>query len=409
MEEIKKQLANTLIVNNIDNLELKKSDKSHKRGSLFENQDSDDLKLESKMFYDAQRRYIELNDIKYSKSKHYICQPFLQTICEVYQHIFLNKEEKTKENLKIEWLFGKAMDIMIRHNITDKKFINYNNETKGCFYNNAMYRIMKYTINTYKADKSSAFIYFTSTIRNSFKEEINHHKKYQDTAKMLNVHKGLEAGMNNISVEHIIDLEKDYDIEYDVNIKDEVPMFITDIIEKYNSLETKTIVLNPNEPRFKRKKLNIPYFLPIGDKGIAFKYINIFDTNEDNGQSRSDLQDEILTIRKHGYQVFYLFSDIYLDEDLDDNVIYNKINNMITSIKNNDLFSSGKDLMIDYIPLDIIENSKINKADWFILDSKKEKREVPIKIEEEYYKYLKHNDKKVSRVYNAGTVDLINI
>lgn len=372
------------------------------RKSLFASQDSEDLKLESKKFYTYQKEYIKKHNCKHQAS-HYINHKFLQRIVTVYQKMLL----KNKKNKTIEWLFGKALDIMIRENITDHRFIRYGDEMKGCFYSYAMFRCYEYTIRTFDPEYS-AFNYFTTTIRNAFKKEINDENAQKMIASEYQKNTGLSTHIYNFDETLSNDLEKDYDIPYNVAVvRNDIPMFITDVVTRYKkegTFKQLEISLNPNEPRFKRKKIKYDYFLEIEDSGIIFKYINIFECNENKGQNKYSLQKEIMTAREHGFQTFYLFSDTYLSEDVPDDTIYNKIDIMIQKIKYRDDFSTGNNIMFDYIHKNDIDLYKIDEPNWWWVGPKLEKREISFQQIENYTK-LKEVEHEGTRVWDAGSLN----
>lgn len=364
--------------------------------SIFASQDNEDLKLEAKRFYDYQKAFIKKHNLK-SNSKFYIDKTFLQKIVTVYQKMLKNN----KKNKTVEFLFGKAMDIMIRENITDRKFIRYNDETKGDFYSYALFRCFEYAIGTFDPSYS-AFNYFTTTIRNSFLKEINDINAQKNIATQLHTQNGIESVVYNIDANSINDLEQDYNIQYNLSLLKETPMFIEDVIRKFGILQQLEISLNPNEPKFKRKKIKFDYFLPIGESGIIFKYIDIFECNENNGQSKFNLQNEILKAREFGYQTFYLFSDIWLDENLDENIIWFKIENMINNIKINNQIEDGINLMISYIPKEKL--SSVSEPNWWYVCPKRNSRGLPTSQTTEHYMKLKEIEPACTRVWDAGNI-----
>ena len=421
---------------------------SNTRTSLFNSQQSEDLIHESKRFYDYQTKYIQKHNIK-NNPRQYINHDFLQRIVVVYQKMIKHNKRTNKGNSFNKaintniFLFGKAIDILIRQNITDKSFINYNDITKGDFYNNAVFRVNKYTINTYKEDKQSAFVYFTSTIRNAFKEELNAQNKLKMCTKATQLEGGLNSSITNMNTEILNELDKDYIQEHNIKVKENNPMFINKVIEKYGALKNLEISLNTDGPRFLIQKLNFSNYLPITkDKGVVIKYIDIFDTNEDKGQSKLALQNEIKTIRENGYQTFYIFSDLYLNKDRDDSVLFNKLDVLIENIKKESKEHKGTNLMFDYIPTEYFDKYNLEAPIWYYLNPKREerkileesktgiklvdtlvnkvkdvikdkindvvdfKRELVINQDVKFYIELKDKEPKCSRVFDAGVIDL---
>lgn len=375
--------------------------------SLFSSQDNEDIKAENKRFFDYQKKYIKKHNLKHN-SKQYINNQFLQRICTVMKKL----QTKNRKNKTVEWLFGKAMDILIRENITDHKFINYNEEMKNCFYSYALYRTFEYALGTFDS-QYSAFNYFTTTIRNSFKHEINEYNAQKVIISEIQKQNGLDAHLCNVDSNVINELEKDYEISYNVNIKHNIPMFITDVIERYKdkyTFKSLEISLNPNEPRFKRKKAKYDYFMVVkkvdeNEIGIIFKYIDIFECNENKGQSKYSLQNEIKIAREYNHQTFYLFSDVYLNDDIPDEAIFKKIDIMINKILNDDIFSTGKDLMIDYISTNDFNTYKIDEPVWWYLSPKLEKRELALQSIANY-KALKEKEPNCTRVFDGGYLNL---
>ena len=235
-------------------------------GNLFNSQESEFLKAESDKFYKAQDEYIVANDIKYNKNQNYICKEFYQYIVETY----IDNQHAGIKDLANEWMFGKALDIHIRNCMTDRRFIQENSEMKGNFYSNAMYRLQNFTIRTYDRTQQSVFVYFTSTIHNSFKEELNSNDKQKLIRKNIKLTHGLDCMIDNAELPGSVisnntistELENDYELEFDTIDSRDVPLVIQDLSKKYNFMSV-SILEDANVPRFKRTYQDYDFCIPV--------------------------------------------------------------------------------------------------------------------------------------------------
>jgi len=351
--------------------------------------------------------------IKTADEEYYVKKMFTKNLSKKTEIVIdgYRASYKKEEHLEINWLFGKAMDIIIRHRITDRSFIQHNDNMKGCFYSNAMYRIREYTIGSYDRTKQTAFVYFTSTITNAFKEEINEYRSLISSSKKTAIDKGINGYIENIDSKYISDMEQDFDILHDITMhENKAPIFIQEIQKRFGELKKLSIELNPNGPRFARKKKVYDYFLPVtirNDKeiGIVIKYVDIYYCNENQGQTKQALQNEILIARKEGHQTFYIFSDVYLDETIDDNLLYNRLKDMIVDIKNDGEYMYQNDLMFSYIPKIFIDRFEVTEPNWFWLEKELNKRGLPLSQDINEYINLKNIEPNGTRVWNAGLLD----
>lgn len=369
---------------------------------MFTQQDSEVIQKENEDFYTHQNIHIERNQLT-ARRNEYLNSDFFQTLTVKYYNYIHNEEEITKEE---KWLFGKSLDILIRKNITHKSFINYNDETKQDFYSNAMYRCLNYSIKSFKPDKS-AFNYFTSTIRNAFKEELNKQNAQRKIAKEQYEQKGIHSIMYNIDTKASETLNQAY-IEHSINTTKEqsIPYFISKVLEKYSNYTCKPISLveDDNAPRFKRKYFHYPLLIQEGDSGVIIEYVNLQEVNENNGQYKTELQKKIITARQNGYQVFYLFSDIWMDKEIDDEIIFKKIDTLLSNIKAGTNYNLGYNLMIDYIPYNLIESLGITAPNWWLLDEKLDDRHLVNSQDVEEYLHYKNISSKYTRVWDAGNL-----
>ena len=424
--------------------------------TLFQAQDSEDLKKEAERFYAKQTAFQLEHGIK-ANTNHYICQKFYQQIVVTY---ISNVKAKTKD-LEIDWLFGKAMDIHIRHCMTHSKYIQFNAEMKANFYCNAMYRLNEFTINTYNAEKQTAFVYFSSTINNAFKEELNTGNKQKLASKNFTLQHGLDCVISNMTSMNISELEKDYEIDYDVMDDIEIPIFILELAKRY-TIKKLSITEDDTVPRFKRKKQHYDYFIHVKDLilnpeeldvkkqkkrplGVIIEYIDLYTSNEQEGTSTTYYKNRNLIAREKGHQVFQLFSDTFNDVNIDDEMIFSKIKYMVEGVKQDLKTMNGDDIMLDYIHYSFIKNMKMSASSWFILDKTHDckeyfegdgvmkyvidldyseykrcedviiyegeefplktkflKREMPMSQDVEYYMELKKDNPDITRIHNCG-------
>ena len=393
--------------------------------NIFNSQDSDLQIFESNIFYKNQEKYVEENGIKYNKSKDYICKQYYQYLVESY----ISNKDKEIVDKDLDWNYAKALDIHIRHCMTHSSFIQYNNEMKGNFYSNAMYRLQNFTIRTYKPEIQSAFVYFTSTINNAFKEEINSMNKQNNIRKHIKETKGLDCLVTNIEDKDRITLEKDYELKYGIGTSQNESLFIQELRNIY-TLKPIKICEDQNVPRFKRKHIEYDYFIEVlKDKenhiGVIVEYIDLEKMNERSGITRKYLQHRNIIARKNGHQIIQIFSDLYHDKEIENDKLFDIISNCVNSIKQSSE-SIGKyrelNLMISYIPpkhfLDNLE--KITEPVWwpvirdnkskFIDDMENYKyysyRGLSISQSAESYLEILEMDKTATRIYDSGKLQI---
>lgn len=382
---------------------------------MFTKQDNDIQKQENQKFYEKQNQFIQENNL-ISKRNEYLNNEFFQYLVIQYCSNNYTIEE--------QWLFGKALDILIRKNITHRSFLNYNEETKQDFYSNAMYRCLNYACKTFKPE-FSAFNYFTTTIRNAFKEEINTNNAQKKIAKKQYEQKGIESIMYNVDIKSAQSLTQEY-IEVDNKLLSEasnIPYFKQLVIEKYGKeYEIKEISLVEDETasRFKRKYHKFDLFISVkkekkeiaGKKinietGLVIDYIDLKEVNETNGQYKTELQKRVLTARENGHQCFFLYSDVWNDKDIPDEVIFKKIDALLSSIKENIDYNNGNNLMINYIPYNLIKHLGYTEPCWWLLDEKLDNRHlVQDQGVQEYIKF-KEESHSYTRVWDAGYLNKV--
>lgn len=381
---------------------------------MFNSQESETQQQLNAKFYDLQQQFIEQNSLP-TRKKDYLNNDFFQEIVTKYQL------DKCEEN---GWLFGKALDILIRNNISSKSFIQYNEETKQDFYSNAMYRCNNYTINSFKPEMN-AFIYFTSTIKNAFKEEINKSNEQKSLARQSYVQNGLDAIMYNVSVKESEALHQEYIVDQKIEaILEDVPMFIKELHLRYSKeykIQSMSIVEDANVHRFQKKYHKFETFIPVittktkeiseksgkskvvyKHQGVVVQYIDVRRVNENLGQFKTYLQKRNLIARRNGHQVFFLFSDIWNDETIKDSFIFAKLDLLIRGIKENFNYNTGKDLNLDFIPYSLIEEQGVTEPVWWLLDPEPDNRHIVLdQSVEEYLKYKDINP-NFTRVYDSG-------
>ena len=374
---------------------------------MFTMQDHPDIIERNKRFYKTQKEYCLNNNIKLRK-RDYLSQ-------EYYQYLTEEMLNKTDDKF-IKDEFSVACDILIRHNITSKQYINYNEETKNEFYSYAQFRIFNYGLKTYNPEKAKAFVYMTSCIQNGFKQIIKDDIKQKKSAIRKINSEDINSYISNIDSKNINEFESEYFNNAQESIRLNIPLFIQDLYKKYKNIKPIRISDNPDSPRFQRTFTIFDYFLPVEDSGICIEYIDIFEKNEDAGISKNYYLNKMIKARENGYQTFFLFSDIYNDKDIDDSIIFSRLDRMIEGIRFNynfvqDMYTdySGRsivDPMMSYIPKDIFFlNFKDIEPEWFWLDTKRTNRGISEQSINSYQK-LKEVESEGTRVYNCGKLIL---
>lgn len=475
---------------------------------LFEKQNTPEQLAEAKIFHEHEQVFLESRNIK-KNSRQYLQPDFFQHIVNEYK-LLKDSNRKSKD---IEWLFGKACDILIRHLLTSTQNIQENDEHKENCYCYAMYRINNYAIRTYDFNKAKAFVYFTSTISNAFKEEFNKSQEQKNIAKNKLKNEGLAGFVTNVDIKDTNSMELEYVRDYNIQESVTVAPFYKDLNKRY-SIQNLAILEDENVPRFKRTYQHYNTFIPvnniineklpvedilsytifkedysvnnthiIGDiessiedelfidnideinsynlnigtinissdgnlkfvqntsfkgksikiifhlkdknytflmhikqfSGLVIEYIDLYQINEDQGYSKHYLQNKMRIAREHGYQYFAVFSDIYNNKDLDDEIyVWSKINNIIACINNQDEMLpenySYNGLLyypeVQYIPTEFFTDMKMNEPDWFYLDKKRAKKQMVFSQSVKEYMRLKEEDERSTRIYGYGTIEL---
>ncbi len=413
-------------------------------GGLFQMQDNEQQNNEANKFHRLENIYMK----RYAKTKHnpkhYIQHKFLQAITDSYIELVQTKKDKsyikTKKDKLIEFLFGKAYDILIRHMLTSKQYINENSETKSDYYNYAMYRINNYTINTYDKEKQTAFVYFTQTIKNAFAFEFKERLKDQVLKRNKMKKEGLEGFITNIDEKCINEMEQDYDVNNYNTKKESINNFITDLNTRYKTKSIR-VIEDDNAPRFNRKYTTYDYLIEVKTdldetKGLIVEYIDLSLMNENLGLYKNYFQKRCKLARETGYQYLAFYSDIYLDSNIDDTqAIWNRIDRVIESIKINEVTMNKNkyDPMLEYIDTELFSMLEFSTPNWFtvsyfykdyIVDENDEKqyiedvnevkdkqvfkekmylkRGLALQQQPEYWLELKTENKDLTRVFDCG-------
>ena len=384
---------------------------------MFTKQGSPVQQKEIKRFYTLQKEYIQEKNLT-TRRNEYLNKDY-------FQHLVVQYQKHKKENVSISendfWAFGKALDILIRKNITHKSFIRYNEETKQDFYSNAMYRCLNFAVYSFKESKS-AFNYFTSTVRNAFKEELNKQTAQRKIAKQQYETQGVDSIMYNVDNKSLEEIQQEY-IKMD-NIQNttiSLAYFKQLVIEKYSpeyKIRTISILEDDTVNRFQRKYFNYDLFIPVTtetivvkdkpftiDKGLIVDYIDLNYVNENLGQYKTELQKKILAARQNGHQCFFIFSDVWNDKTIDDKLIFEKIDKILKCIKNNDTYNTGRDLMLDYIPYNLIKTLGVTEPRWWLLDEKLDSRHLVKSQDVQEYINYKNISHKYTRVWDAGILN----
>jgi hypothetical protein len=378
---------------------------------MFTQQDSEVQKIENQKFYDLQNKFIQDNNLL-SRRNEYLNSDFFQYLVVQYQKHIKEKEPISKE---IYWAFGKSLDILTRKNITHKSFLNYNDETKQDFYSNAIYRCLNYSILSFKEDKS-AFNYFTTTIRNAFKEELNQQNAQKKIAKEQYETNGLDSIMYNVDTQSTESLKQEYIHQYSTPMEvASVPFFKQKVLEKYNNIKPISILEDDTVNRFQRTYHKFDLFIPVSfeeidikgkkvkiEKGLIIEYIDLKEVNENNGQYKTELQKRILVARQNGHQCFFLYSDVWHDPDIADELIFQKIDTLLSNIKEELNYNIGYNLMLAYIPLELLNKLGYTEPNWWLLDEKLDNRHIVQDQGVQEYLHYKNISSSYTRVWDAG-------
>jgi len=368
---------------------------------MFDFQDEEEAKLRNEYFYTNQKQWLRDKELQI-RAKDYLSTHYFQYLTEQIQN-------KTKDE-NIRTLFSSAIDILTRHCMTSRSFIRYSDDTKMEFYTYSIFRIFNYGLKTYDRNKSNAFVYMTSCINNGFKQVIKDDLKQKKLGRLMVEETGISGHITNISSNIINELEAEYLQTEEIQFDNMEPVFIQELKSKY-PLKALRILNEDNVPRFQRAYTEFKYFIPVNDSGVVVEYIDTLKNNEDVGYSKTYYQSRLIKARENGYQTFFLYSDLYNNEDIEDSYLFKLLNDMILGISNKSqnmtagYYYNSKmyyDPMISYIPKPVFMMKSLSEPIWYWLDYKRDNKEITISQSEEEYNKLKTFDQDGTRIYDCG-------
>jgi hypothetical protein len=366
---------------------------------MFHLQDLEQVKKQNYFFNQKQKEYCKANNIKL-RNQDYLSSQYFQYLTEEIQ-------DKTQDS-EIKTLFSLACDILIRHCMTHKSFIQYNLETKTEFYSYAQFRIFNYGLKTYNRKAGKAFVYLTSIINNSFKQIIKDDNKQKIMAYNLAKSEGLEGQIANMDKYSTLEFESQYFSFYEDTNSIINPPFVVDLFLKYKNIKPIRILNEENVPRFKRSYTEFDYFLEVKDgKGIIIEYIDLYKFNENNGTSKNYFKNRLIKARENGYQTFFVFSDEYNN---DEENVWNALDLMIQLIKEEKTdYSKTVNPMKEYIKnedfLDKLDEYKKSEPVWYLVKDNGYKREQSVQ-DVNVYLEEKNKNSNTTRIYDCGIIEL---
>ena len=417
---------------------------------MFIHEDSDAYQKQLK-YPETYKDWCEQNDVKV-KSNYYLDGNFFQYVVTTY---------KSTGELKQE--LCELVDLLIRKNLTHKKFIRYDNGEKDEMYSNALAKVFQYTIAGYDETKATAFVFFTTAIRNAFKEVLKDYYKQKNLARQLLKSRDLNRFIQNYDTQDICDFDESINDALEFMADEEEEETIFEMTEFFKQIKDRwdfkqiKMLEDENAPKFKRqyttfncfipvhnfteescgleyysninkqdlvkyaKKLKIPldgnkdikdikkaYLKTLIDrsKGIVVEYFDLKLFNESNGIPPSYIQNRSMMVRKLGHQYVGVFSDEWEHQDDDGNnvgqkVIMKRIQDCFDSVLCESPISNGRYVRFSYIPLSELNENNMHPKVWFGLKDKREKRHiVPDQTPMSYLNWL-NSEKNATRVYDA--------
>lgn len=393
--------------------------------SLFEEQQTPELILESKIFYRLENEWIKDNNINRVR-KSYLQNKYFQFLTENYQdninitYTYNHKYfcEKTNKNIETimkidtKWLFSKAIDILIRHLLTQGHIIQENSETKADYYSASIERVFRLGVKSYDREKGTAFNHFTTVINNEIKQQFKNAIIRKNIAKNKLKKDGIDGHVGNLDFRYKNDLEAEYEIEHNTKLQGEyLSMFIKELKKNYNPKKLR-IIEDENAPKFKIKYKEFDYFIECTEdgKGVVVEYVDLLKFNEDRGTSKNYFNNRMKFLRDRGYQYFLAYSDVYNDKDIDDNVYWNKLDKMIEFTKTNSKSMEQPINMshriynpsLQYIPKETFKIMRMEEPIWSLVDEKRLTRIASLEQNIEAYQQLRQTNSKYTRIYDVG-------
>jgi len=391
---------------------------------------------------------------KKEKAGHYLDGEFFQWCVMKY---------KNSDGVELKDELCELLDLLVRKNITHKNFIRYEDEDKHEMYSNAMSKIFQYTIKGYDESKGTAFVFFTSAIRNAFKEVLKNYYTSKNLASHLLRTRNIDLFVHNYETEDICDFDDSVrdalkfmnDDEKD-EARFEMNEFYTEIAADWQ-FEKIRLIEDDNAPKFKRQYYTYNCFIPVHDfcdekfglnlytnvnkqsfiefakrmnvlldedrdvevlkkhfiaalikraKGIVVDYFDLNLINESNGIPPSYIQNRAMMVRKLGHQYVGVFSDEWNFKTEDGKergkqVVKNRIQHSFDLMLSNYPFSNGRFVRYSYITLPELTEDNMHPKVWYALSDNRDIRNIsPDQTPMAYLNWL-NSEKNPSRVYDA--------
>lgn len=388
----------------------------------FESQNGDRAKHEAERFHKAEKQWIVDNDIK-RVQKNYLQGRYLQYLAVEYQKFL--KTGRTKIN-DLEFLFGKAIDILARHILTTGRYIRENAETKEDYYDSAIDMVYKRGVIQFDESKGSAFTHFTTVISNQYMLEYKDKIKNKNMAfNQLKVG-GMSSQISNLETTDEDELGKEFGMEYSTLYKGDMSVFEVELRKRFKVKPLK-IIEDSTAPRARRTFKEYPLFLEVktikqeivNDKleevpvitGLVIEYIDILNMNNES-ISKTHLTNRMKLARDNGYQYLAVYSDVYNDDEFDDDILFKYIADFYTMILHSVDGLGSPDIedrylgQKSYIPTDTYKMMSQEEPVWFFIDEKNEKRYMPKEQTEEFWNKCVNDNHNIKRIFDYGRLIL---
>jgi len=387
------------------------------------------------------------------KSTHYMSGDF-------FQHVVMQYKESGKHVNEL----CEMIDLLVRKNLTHRDWIRYDAGDKHEMYSNALAKIFQYTISGYDPAKGTAFVFFTTAIRNAFKEVAKDLYDEKNIAKKILKSRDIGMFIENFAIQDICDfdevikdgLEFMSDDEAD-EVKFEMNEFYTTIAQNWKFDKIK-LIEDENAPKFKRQYHTFNCFIPVHDyteekfgldlyanvnkkdfvkfaksmnvildvnkdikelkrlflhtlskraKGIVVEFFDLKVVNEACGTPPSYIQNRAMLVRKLGHQYVGVFSDEWEFKDENGNeigkkVILRRIQDSYNNMLTESPISNGRYIRYSYIAKEDLNDNNMHPKVWYALDEKREVRHInPDQTAQSYLNWL-NAEKNQTRVYDAS-------
>lgn len=336
------------------------------------------------------------------KANMYMDKEFFQFIVEAYIN---------DGSYKVE--FCELIDLLTRKNMTSSLFIGYYDQHDD-MYSLAVQKCIIDAPRSYDKDIQSAFVYFTSTVRNSFFEILKNFYKTKEIALKILKSELYEAIAYNVDKEYIAEIDREIHKAIDFAEEEEVIQMYENRTQFFDTLRENFTVKNvrllenKNAPKYKRKYEHFQGLIPVKTKGVIIDYFDLTNTNEAMGTRPGYIQFRSRVARLNGYQYLAVFSDIW---ESDPSIYMDRIEHLMTYIEMNHPVmefgdSYGYDLGSSYIPFSHYDDTNLTKPKWYGLKDDRKVR-YPI-IDQDVQKYINWLDtnENATRVYDCGRLDI---